>query len=270
MNQETAARPLQHVLLTGAASGIGAECARKLRARGVRITALDIAEPATAVDHFCTLDLADASSIEQAVAFALTHGPFDALLNIAGIPPRPGQELKVLTVNWLGQRQLTEGVLDGLNAGGAIVNMASRAGAQWRDNLEQVKALIASEDAAAMQSLIDAGAVDATRAYNLSKEAMIVWSIALTEQLKSRELRVNSVSPAAVDTGILDDFKTAFGERVAQNIARVGRPGRPDEIADLALFLASPESHWIRGMDIVIDGGMGAMIQSDVLGLSSS
>lgn len=59
----------------------------------------------------------------------------------------------------------------------------------------------------------------------------------------------------------------AFGERVAQNIARVGRPGLPGEVADVILFMICPQSTWLRGTDIVIDGGMAALAQSDMLGL---
>ena len=80
-------------------------------------------------------------------------------------------------------------------------------------------------------------------------------------------MSVPSVSPAAVSTGILDDFTAAFGVKVAKNIARAGRPGLPDEIADVILFLAGPESRWIKGQDITIDGGMGAMAGTDMMSL---
>ena len=79
--------------------------------------------------------------------------------------------------------------------------------------------------------------------------------------------RMNCVSPAAVSTGILDDFTKAFGEKVARNIARAGRPGSPEEIADIILFLLSPQSAWIKGQDITIDGGMSAMGMTDMLEL---
>jgi len=186
MTTEAPARPLQRVLLTGAASGIGAQCAEKLHARDIQVTAMDIVKPRCPIKHFCPLDLEDESSIEQAIEYARHNGPYDALLNIAGIPPRPNQTLRVLKINWLGQRKLTEGVLETLNPGGSIVNMASRAGGQWQENLEQVKSLIGCADSAAIQRLIDDVDMDATRAYNLSKEAMIVWSMTMTEQLRSR------------------------------------------------------------------------------------
>ena len=85
--------------------------------------------------------------------------------------------------------------------------------------------------------------------------------------MADRGLRMNSVSPAAVSTGILDDFVNAFGDKVANNLKRVGRAGTADEVADVIVFLSRPESHWVRGNDVVIDGGMSAMITAEKLGL---
>ena len=57
---------------------------------------------------------------------------------------------------------------------------------------------------------------------------------------------------------------------MAKNVARAGRAGMPGEIADIIVFFASPESNWIKGQDICIDGGMSAMAGSDMLGLTGS
>lgn len=272
MSQETPARPLKHVLITGAASGIGKACAGKLIQQGVSVSVLDKAKPDFGVSNYAELNLASPESVTKAIAsakgFAKQHGPFDALLNIAGVPPRPDQQAQVLAINWLGQKQLTTGLVDSIGAGGSIVNMASKAGSFWRDNLQQVRDLMALSSPDELDDFFRAYPIDATRAYNLSKETMIVWTMAITAALKKQDIRVNSVSPAAVDTGILGDFKNAFGAMVDKNLSMVGRPGNPDEIADVALFLASPESAWIRGNDIVVDGGMGALMQSGAMELS--
>ena len=118
-----------------------------------------------------------------------------------------------------------------------------------------------------IDAFIHSHKIDDTRAYNLSKEAVIVDAIATTEAFLAQGIRVNCVSPAAVSTGILDDFTKAFGPKVAKNIARAGRPGHPSEIADVILYLASPQSAWIKGQDITIDGGMSAMGMTDMMEL---
>ena len=95
--------------------------------------------------------------------------------------------------------------------------------------------------------------INHVRAYNLSKEAVIVWSIAQTESLVSRNIRLNTVSPSGVETKILDDFKDAFGrERVEQNTKRVGRLVNSDEAAQAAIFLASPDSSWIKELILAL------------------
>ncbi len=254
------------VALTGGSSGIGAAVVAQMKAAGHDVTSFDIAEPA-GVDRWIKTDLADPASIDAALAQA--DGPYDALINNAGLPPRDGLQETVLAVNWFGLVQFLDGMLDKLADGAAIVNTASRAGAMWRDNLEEIKALTALPRSG-LPGFIESRDMDATRAYNLSKEAVIVMTIARTEEMIARGFRMNAVSPAAVSTGILDDFVKAFGERVARNIARAGRPGTPEEIARVIGFLASPESGWIKGQDITIDGGMSALGMTDAMGLPGS
>lgn len=253
------------VALTGGATGIGAEVAAKLTAAGHEVTAFDIVEPSN-VAHWIKTDLSDPASIAEAVAAAEAEGPFEALINNAGLPPKPGNAELVLRINYFGLVAFLEGMLDKLAPGASIVNTASRAGQFWRDNLDEVKALRAL-DPSGLPKFLETHGIDATRAYNLSKEAVIVMTIARAEAMLARGLRMNSASPAAVSTGILDDFKAAFGDKVAKNVARAGRPGTPSEVADVIVFLASPQSFWIKGQDIAIDGGMGAMAMTDVLGL---
>lgn len=250
------------VALTGGATGIGAETAAKLVAAGHEVTAFDIARPGVAGVEWIACDLSDAEAIRAAVAQA--GGPFDALVNNAGLPPREGMAELVLRVNFIGLRQFMEAMLDKLSPGAAIVNTASRAGAGWQENLDEVKALMAL-DPADLAGFVAGRGIDATRAYNLSKEALIVLTMAETERMVARGFRMNSVSPGAVSTGILQDFAAAFGERMARNVARAGRPCTPAEVADLILFLISPQSAWIKGQDITIDGGMSAMAAADRL-----
>ncbi|CTQ60297.1 SDR family oxidoreductase [Roseibium album] len=255
------------VALTGGSSGIGAEVARKLAELGHEVTAFDISEPQVQVSRWIKADLSDPGSIQAATD--AVSGKYDAIINNAGLPPRDGLEEVILKVNWFGLRRFMDGMLDKLEPGAAIVNTASRAGAMWRDNLEEVKALMSLQPDE-LPAFISERGIDATRAYNLSKEAVIVMTMAETENLIARNLRMNSVSPAAVSTGILKDFAAAFGDRMVKNVARAGRPGLPEEVAEVIVFLASPESGWIKGQDVTIDGGMSAMAMSEALEISGT
>jgi NAD(P)-dependent dehydrogenase (short-subunit alcohol dehydrogenase family) len=253
------------VAITGAATGIGAVVAARLKQQGHEVIAFDISEPKANIDQWIHTDLSDPQSIEAAINAAT--GSFDALINNAGLPPRDGLTEKVLLVNYFGLKAFLLGMLDQLSDGAAIVNTASRAGAMWRDNIDEVKALMALSSAD-LPAFIARHNIDTTRAYNLSKEAVIVMTMAMTDQLTRKSLRMNSVSPAAVSTGILPDFAKAFGDKMEKNLARVGRPGTPEEVAEVIVFLASTESSWIRGQDIVIDGGMSASVATEMMGLA--
>ncbi|WP_299411880.1 coniferyl-alcohol dehydrogenase [uncultured Sulfitobacter sp.] len=251
--------------VTGVASGIGAQLARILKEQGHTVIGFDIHKTQTNIDRFIPLDLSDPSSI--ATAAAAIDTPLDGLCNNAGLPPRDGLEAAILQVNFLGTRAFTAAMVPHMRAGASIVNMASRAGHGWPTGVEQVKRLSALTSTSQLAAFIAAEGIDATRCYNLSKEAMILWTVAESEAMVNRGLRINSLSPGGIATGILADFQKAFGDKMARNVARAGRPGAPEEIAQIAAFVLSPAANWLKGADIAIDGGMGSFNQSDAMGL---
>jgi NAD(P)-dependent dehydrogenase (short-subunit alcohol dehydrogenase family) len=92
--------------------------------------------------------------------------------------------------------------------------------------------------------------------YNASKAAVRSFARSWTSDLKSRQIRVNVVSPGPIDTPILDPIPK---EAIAGFIAQVplGRIGRAEEVAQAALFLASSDSSYVTGIELFVDGGMG-------------
>jgi NAD(P)-dependent dehydrogenase (short-subunit alcohol dehydrogenase family) len=259
-----------HYAVTGVASGIGAALAARLLARGCRVTGFDVRPPADAAFPCHAVDLGDLASIDAALAPATDplDRPYSGLCNNAGVSPRPGQEVAILTINYFAQRRVTQALLPRLAPGASIVNMASRAGARWRDNLAQIQRL-AALDPKDVAAFVRDERIDAVRAYNLSKEALIAWTVGECEAMTARGLRINAVCPGAVATALLTDFAAAFGEAMARNVARAGRPGQPEEIAAIADFLLGPDSSWLRGAEISPDGGMGAFAASDTMGLAA-
>ncbi|WP_172293096.1 SDR family oxidoreductase [Pseudoruegeria sp. HB172150] len=254
-----------HVAITGAASGIGAAVVEVLAADGHRITAFDIAQPG-GVDTWQMVDIGDMEAV--ATAAAGVEGPFDALILNAGLPPRDGNAEDVLRVNVFGLRAMAEALDGKLAPGAAIVSTASRAGEHWRENIDEVKALMALDGPEALPDFIAERNIDPLRAYCLSKEFVVVWTAIQTGRLMARGQRANCVSPSAVDTPILEDFKLALGDRADSSLKLIGRAGSPQEIAALIRFLASPESGWIRGQNITVDGGITALTLTDSLGLA--
>ena len=104
-----------------------------------------------------------------------------------------------------------------------------------------------------------------TAAYNSSKAGVrhLTKSVALYCAKKGYDVRCNSIHPAFVNTPILDPLKQAFGEEKAvQKLARqipINRSGDPEDVAYAILYLASDESKFMTGTEIVLDGGLSAM-----------
>ena len=95
--------------------------------------------------------------------------------------------------------------------------------------------------------------------YNASKAAVRSLARTLTLELKDRGIRVNALSPGPTDTQGFASFAGERGEEFRAQLATVipvGRIGRPEEVASAALFLASAESSFIAGAELVVDGGM--------------
>jgi NAD(P)-dependent dehydrogenase (short-subunit alcohol dehydrogenase family) len=103
--------------------------------------------------------------------------------------------------------------------------------------------------------------IESFSVYSATKAAVRSFARSWTSDLKARKIRVNTISPGPIDTPIfdtvaaskeqVDQIKTGFAAQVP-----LGRMGRPEEIATVALFLASDDSSFVTGIDLSVDGGM--------------
>lgn len=249
----------RHMVVTGAASGIGAAVAAALKQAGDRVTALDL-EDAPAADTSITCDLSDPASIDSAVA---KLADVDGLLNVAGVPGTLPDDV-VFAVNFLGLRHLTEAVLPLINDRGAIVNVASIAGMTHTVNAGLHKELLLNatgwdEGAKALA----ASKPEGFPAYNFTKEAVILYTGLVAPKQWARGVRVNAVSPGPVETPILSDFEESMGKDVIEGARAVaGRHATVQDIAPVVLFLASPAAGWINGQNLIVDGGLIALGQT--------
>lgn len=254
------------IVVTGVASGIGARTAELAAEAGANVIGVDINEPASQVGEFVQADLSSPSGVD-ALVDALPSG-LDALCNVAGLSGQVGAT-PTISVNFYGLRALSVGLGPKLNDGGSVVNVASIAGFGWRENLARAKALVGVEGYPDVAEVLAAHGVANEEGYPVSKELLLLWSYqaAHDDIFKKRSIRVNAVSPGPVETPILTQFREVLGdERVDSDISRVGRPGNPQDIAPVVLFLCSDDARWINGANIAVDGGLEASVMAEVMG----
>jgi 3-oxoacyl-[acyl-carrier protein] reductase len=237
-------------LVTGASRGIGAAIAKRLAADGatVAITYAKDASAASAVVKAIELDggkaiaiqadAADVNAVKAAVEKTVTtFGRLDVLVNNAGTAiPKPFEEAtleemnRVIDINIRGMYVATQAALKHMKSGGRIISIGSAVG-------ERVAA---------------PGLVP----YAGTKGAVKMFTQALAREIGSRDITVNNVQPGPIDT----ELNPAAGDwAVPQKAATaLGRYGRVDEVAALVAFVAGPESSYITGANLTVDGGMNA------------
>ncbi len=253
------------IVVTGAASGIGAESARLMNEAGAEIVGVDRRPVDVNVDQFIEADLSDPASISAAVD---RIGPgVDALCNIAGLPPT-SPAAQVLAVNALGLKCMTEQMIGNLNDGAAIVNVSSLAGSGWMNAVDAVRDFIANATFDNVHDMVAKHDAEGARSYFFSKEIVNVWTMQNRWTWRDRGIRMNSICPGPVDTPILKDFIATLGERAAEDMKVMDRPGRPTDIAPVVAFLCADASAWIRGANLPVDGGLAAHVMDHVHGLT--
>ena len=237
-------------LVTGGSRGIGAAIAKRLAADGANV-AITYAKDASAASAVVKAierdggkaiaiqaDAADADAVKAAVekTFA-TFGRLDVLVNNAGTAlPKPFEEAtleemdRVLDINVRGVFVATQAALKHMKSGGRIISIGSAVG-------ERVM-------------------VPGLVAYAATKGAVKIFTQALSRELGSRGITVNNVQPGPIDT----DLNPATGDwAVPQKAATaLNRYGHVEEIAAMVAFVAGPESSYITGSNLTVDGGMNA------------
>jgi len=242
----------KRVVVTGATSGIGRQTAEFLLQSGAEVIALDKNPTDLEVAQFVSVDFTAPDSIVGAAA--RIDGEIDTLLNIAGVPGTVDPEI-VLRVNFLGLRMLSELLIDRIRRGGSITHVASIAGAQWASHLEEVQRLLATADYESGVAWVRDHPMDGKRAYDFSKECVVVLAKQQGKWLRERGVRVNTVSPGPVQTPILKDFRESIGPLLDLVTRETGRNATATDIARVILFLSDPNLEWLNATDVQVDGG---------------
>jgi NAD(P)-dependent dehydrogenase (short-subunit alcohol dehydrogenase family) len=250
------------VTVTGGANGVGAAVVDRLLEQGATVHVLDVADPAPRDGvHAVRCDLADPDSIDAALS-ALPDR-VDAHVNVAGVVgPTPADW--VLRVNFLGPRLLTESLFARIAPGGSVVNVSSTAGRQWQKRRQVVEPLV---DTISFDDGVEWAAVNEERwskdPYTFSKQCLTLWTLKSAARGVDGTVRVNAVSPGAVQTRLSASFRDIQGQDYSDWMRSItGRSAEPREIAEPIVWLAVGDCRWINGADLVVDRGFRAGIEA--------
>ncbi|MFI5123359.1 MAG: SDR family oxidoreductase [Vicinamibacteria bacterium] len=232
-------------VITGAASGIGAESARLFAEQGARVAGVDIA-PGAEGELAIEADITDEGQVRAMYERVRDElGRVDVLFNNAGINPNDDQSVvdteleawqRVQDVNvrsvFLCCKHGIPHLLD--TGGGSVINTAS---------------FVAVMGAAVSQI-----------SYTASKGAVVSMSRELGNEFARRGVRVNALCPGPVNTPLLQELFAKDPEKAARRLVHIpmGRFGEAREIAQAAVFLASDESSFITSATFLVDGGISA------------
>ena len=249
----------KQVVVSGASTGMGAAAARTLVELGAEVHALDVKPIGAPVKQSIQADLRDPASIDGALARLPQR--VDALFNCAGLPGPPFSNLDTMLVNFVGLRQLTEGVLPRMARGGAVASITSVAGMGWRKNQDNLRAILATAGYAEARAWCEAHP-DVANGYLFSKQCIIWYTKTRAVELVPREIRINCLSPAPTDTPMLQAFHAQVSRDFLEQhfLAPVGRNATPEEMAEPLVLLNSDAMRFVSGQNLFIDYGYEASI----------
>jgi meso-butanediol dehydrogenase/(S,S)-butanediol dehydrogenase/diacetyl reductase len=229
-------------LVTGAASGIGAACARRFLDEGARVAGIDMTVPDShPCDAFVAVDVRDGDAVRAAVATVVAQlERIDVLVNAAGVSSFGTADTideaewnRVVDINlkgtWLVARAVLPGMVD--RGSGSIVNLASVEG-------------------------IEGG--QSQTAYNASKGGVVLLTRSMAVDYGPNNVRVNCLCPGMIETPMTAPLQDGGLRPVLEWFEQqhlLGRCGKPEEVAAAALFLASDDASFVTGHALAVDGG---------------
>lgn len=237
-------------LITGAAQGIGAACARRFAREGAKVVIADVSDaPGNALAAeldamYVSCDVGDKPQVDALVrSVMLAHGRIDALVNNAGIF-RAADFLDVTEEDF--DAVLRVNLKGAFLVGQAVARAMAKAGRGAIVNMSSVNSVLA---------------IPTIASYNVSKGGINQLTRAMALALADKGIRVNAVGPGTIATELAAKSVLTSPEAKARIMSRtpMQRLGDPGEIANVVAFLASDAASYITGEIVMVDGGRMAL-----------
>ncbi|MCZ6830572.1 MAG: SDR family oxidoreductase [Gammaproteobacteria bacterium] len=247
--------------LTGGASGIGAALAASLKEAGHEVITVDIK------DADIVADLSKPEGRQAAVAGVRERAPqgLDGLVPLAGVAGGGPPGTLITSVNYFGTIEFVNGLRDLVGQKqGTIVLLCSNSATMQAPNDKLLNALLSGDEA---ESLRISEAEDNGMHYMVGKRAINYWMRRNCMEFAKAGVRMNAVAPGPIDTAmtapLFEDPEMAPVMQGLLDATPMARMGQPEEIVNCINFLLSPESSYVCGSVLFIDGGYDAHTRQD-------
>lgn len=209
-------------------------------------------------------DVSDSSAVQALAGIAAETGRVSAVVHTAGVSAATSTARTILEVDLLGTAHVIDSFETVATRGTSLVCVSSMAGhyASLSREDERLLATTATDELLGLDVLSSARE-DATTAYIVAKRANQVRVQAAALAWNRRGARVNTVSPGVIATPMSKaEGESASGGHMSAMLEAcgIGRKGTPGEIAEAVAFLAGPDSRFVTGTDLLVDGGQAAWI----------
>lgn len=249
------------MVVTGAASGIGAACAARLGGAGYRVVTVDLHDADVVADVGTAAGRAHAVGAVGDISDGVLAGVVTCA-GLAGAPDRAGSLLA--SVNYFGTVDLLNGWRPLLAGGGSAVAISSNSTTVQPAIPAPLVAAFLAHDEEGARALADGAGSMLT--YPASKLALAYWvrAQATGPEWAGAGIGLNAIAPGMIETPMVADMRSdaEVGPLLAMLPIPVGRTGRPDEIAALVELLLGPDGGFFCGSVLFCDGGSDALLRT--------